>query len=213
MLNPSRFLIRVLALSLSGTLVPITTDAASGPHTLPHHQTKQGAPVAHQGHVTTPHKSVDHRPALAPPPRQAAPRFRLPKPPFRRILRRPFEQEHPLRRTTVPRSLLRLPLAYPKPEPITMDPWKIRIVDGDTIAYGGDRIRIRGYDAQEKADSGGFEATQRLDALLHDGTVTMIPDGLDPYGRTLADVFVDGRNVAEVMKWEGYHKLRERGRP
>lgn len=88
----------------------------------------------------------------------------------------------------------------------TLDSWKIRLIDGDTFAYGTERIRIRGIDTPEKSESGGFEATQRLDLLLHEGPVTIVPEALDKYGRTVADVYVDGRNVAEVLKAEGYAK-------
>ncbi len=80
------------------------------------------------------------------------------------------------------------------------------MIDGDTFAYGADRIRLRAIDTPEKDQSDGFEARQRLDSLLHEGTVTMVTNVLDPYGRTLADVYVDGRNVAEVLKSEGYAK-------
>lgn len=92
----------------------------------------------------------------------------------------------------------------------TLDSWKIRLIDGDTFAYGTERIRIRGIDTPEKSESGGFEATQRLDLLLHEGPVTIVPEALDKYGRTVADVYVDGRNVAEVLKAEGYAKLGSR---
>jgi endonuclease YncB( thermonuclease family) len=39
---------------------------------------------------------------------------------------------------------------------------------------------------------------------LHEGTIKIVPHGRDVYGRTLADVFVNGQNVAEVMTTEGY---------
>ena len=87
-----------------------------------------------------------------------------------------------------------------------LDLWRIRLIDGDTFAYGTERIRIRGFDAPEKSESGGFEATQRLDLLLHEGSVTIVPEALDKYGRTVADVYVDDRNVAEVLRSEGYAK-------
>lgn len=89
-----------------------------------------------------------------------------------------------------------------------LDPWKIRLVDGDTFWYGGERIRIRGYDAPEPFEAGGFEATQRLEWLLHEGEVRLYPHAQDGDGRTLADVYVDSRNVAEVMVAEGYAKKR-----
>src|SRR5581483_924654 len=74
--------------------------------------------------------------------------------------------------------------------------WLIRPIDGDTFAYGGERIRVQGINAPELADTGGFEAAQRLSSLLHDGTVRIVPKAIDKYGRTVAEVFVDDRNVA-----------------
>jgi len=124
---------------------------------------------------------------------------------LRHLARKPFAQEHLLPRRA---PMIRLPFGMPPAPSITLDPWKVRVIDGDTFAYGADRIRLRGIDTPEKDQSGGFEATQRLDALLHEGAVTMVTDGLDPYGRTLADVYVDGRNVAEVLRAEGYAKPR-----
>lgn len=93
-------------------------------------------------------------------------------------------------------------------EPRLLEAWKIRLVDGDTFWYGGERIRIRGYDAPERSEPGGFAATQRLELLLHEGQVRIVPQATDSYGRTVADVYVDQRNVAEVMIAEGYTKKR-----
>lgn len=89
-----------------------------------------------------------------------------------------------------------------------LDGWQIRLIDGDTFRYGMERIRIRGINAPEVSESGGFEATQRLDLLLREGPVTIIPQALDVYGRTVADVYVNDRNVANVLKAEGYAKPR-----
>jgi endonuclease YncB( thermonuclease family) len=80
------------------------------------------------------------------------------------------------------------------------------LIDGDTFAYGTERIRIQGIDAPELSESGGFEASQRLDLLLKEGPVRIVPQALDRYGRTVADVYVDDRNVAEVLRSEGYAK-------
>ncbi len=49
-----------------------------------------------------------------------------------------------------------------------------------------------------------MEATLRLQELLHEGTIRIVPHGHDVYGRTLADVFIDGQNVADVMTTEGF---------
>lgn len=86
----------------------------------------------------------------------------------------------------------------------TVEGWQVRTVDGDTIRYGTDRIRIRGYNAPELSEPGGREAALRLEQLLQDGTINIVPHGHDVYGRTLADVFVNGQNVADMMMWEGY---------
>ncbi len=86
----------------------------------------------------------------------------------------------------------------------TLEPWQVRTVDGDTIRYGTDRIRIRGYNAPELSEPGGRDDALRLERLLQEGTISIVPHGHDVYGRTLADVFVNGQNVAEVMTGEGF---------
>ena len=86
----------------------------------------------------------------------------------------------------------------------TVEGWQVRTVDGDTIRYGTDRIRIRGYNAPELSEPGGREAALRLEQLMQAGTINIIPHGHDVYGRTLADVFVNGQNVADVMTMEGF---------
>ncbi|HRC43768.1 MAG TPA: thermonuclease family protein [Nitrospira sp.] len=79
----------------------------------------------------------------------------------------------------------------------------VRAIDGDTLRYGADRIRIRGYNAPERSEPDGLQATLRLQELLHEGEISIVPHGRDVYGRTLADVYVDEQNVAEVMVGEG----------
>ncbi|MDR4474610.1 MAG: thermonuclease family protein [Nitrospira sp.] len=86
----------------------------------------------------------------------------------------------------------------------TVEPWQVRTVDGDTIRYGTDRIRIRGYNAPELSEPGGREAALRLEHLLQEGPISIVPHGHDVYGRTLADVFVNGQNVADVMMRGGF---------
>lgn len=90
--------------------------------------------------------------------------------------------------------------------PQLLDGWEIRLIDGDTFAYAGQRIRIRGYNAPEVSEAGGFAASQRLDLLLREGPVTVIPEAKDVYGRTVADVYVNQKNVSEIMTAEGYTK-------
>lgn len=82
----------------------------------------------------------------------------------------------------------------------------IYAIDGDTLRMGPERIRLRGIDTPELDEPGGPAARQRLDQLLREGPVRIVPHGQDVYGRTVADVFVDGRNVAMVLAQEGYAK-------
>lgn len=79
-------------------------------------------------------------------------------------------------------------------------------IDGDTIRYGAERIRLQGIDTPELSEAGGESAKQRLEELLRSGSVQIVPHGVDVYGRTVADVFVNGQNVAEVLRQEGYEK-------
>jgi micrococcal nuclease len=84
----------------------------------------------------------------------------------------------------------------------------IYTIDGDTIRMGADRIRLRGIDTPELNEPNGQAARQRLEDLLKAGSIRIVPHGQDVYGRTVADVYVDGRNVAEVLDQEGYSKPR-----
>jgi endonuclease YncB( thermonuclease family) len=80
----------------------------------------------------------------------------------------------------------------------------LRPIDGDTFSYNGIKVRVRGIDAPEIGTPGGFEAAQRLAALLREGPIKIIPVSHDVYGRTVADVFLNGQNLAEVLIAEGY---------
>jgi endonuclease YncB( thermonuclease family) len=113
---------------------------------------------------------------------------------------------HSLRQTNAPRSMRRgltrlnnsrLILGQREQQ---LDSSRIRVIDGDTFAYGAERIRIQGFDAAERSDAGGFEATERLEVLLRHGQVTMIPKATDIYGRIVAQIFVDRHNVADLLE-------------
>jgi endonuclease YncB( thermonuclease family) len=82
----------------------------------------------------------------------------------------------------------------------------IYTIDGDTLRVGADRIRLRGINTPELDEPGGEAARQRLMELLQQGPIRIVSYGQDIYGRTIADVFVDGRNVAEVLRQEGHTK-------
>lgn len=103
----------------------------------------------------------------------------------------------------------RLPAPDRPQKPRLLQQGEIRLIDGDTFAVGTERFRIRGINAPEATEAGGFSASQRLDLLLREGPVLVIPYGQDTYGRTLAEVYVNNRNVAEVMKEEGHDKPQQ----
>ncbi len=85
---------------------------------------------------------------------------------------------------------------------------QVRAVDGDTIRVGGERIRLRGIDTPEMSELAGPAAKQRLEELLRSGSIRIIPHARDVYDRLVADVFVNGLNVAEILIQEGYEKPR-----
>jgi len=93
----------------------------------------------------------------------------------------------------------------------------LRVVDGDTFRFHGERIRILGIDTPERGQPGSGSATSRLLTLLRSGPLVIVRHGRDVYCRTLADVYVNGWSVAAVMKAEGYAKPAsltwQRGRP
>jgi len=88
----------------------------------------------------------------------------------------------------------------------------LRVVDGDTFRLRGERIRILGIDTPERDQPGSAQAASRLLALLRSGPLVIVRHGRDIYCRTLADVYVNGWNVAAVMKAEGYAKPLPSGR-
>jgi micrococcal nuclease len=54
----------------------------------------------------------------------------------------------------------------------------------------------------------GPAAKQRLEQLLQSGLIRIVPRGRDVYDRLVANVFVNGQNVAETLIAEGYEKPR-----
>ncbi len=86
------------------------------------------------------------------------------------------------------------------------------VIDGDTIRGNGETIRLRGFDTPEtrfaKCEAErrlGNIAKRKLERLLASGRVQVKRLGYkDRYGRTLASVYVDGVDVAEVMIGEEF---------
>ena len=100
--------------------------------------------------------------------------------------------------------------ARPLGPPHTVAASTIRVHDGDTFYTGVETIRLRGIDTPELGRPGARAAASRLAELLREGPVTIMPRAEDVYGRTVADVYVAGRNVADVLRREGFGKRRGR---
>ncbi|HEY7532529.1 MAG TPA: hypothetical protein VH681_07050 [Nitrospiraceae bacterium] len=83
-----------------------------------------------------------------------------------------------------------------------LDQWQLHALDGQTIGYGLERIRIRGLKTPKSTESGGQEAIERLSQLLREGPIRIVPHGKDVFDRTIADVFVNGENVVSLLKAE-----------
>lgn len=91
------------------------------------------------------------------------------------------------------------------------------VTDGDTIRCGDERIRLLDIDAPELSQpkcpserSRALAARDRLRELLVPGFVVH-RGSLDRYGRTLARITVDGRDVGRQLVSEG-HAREWRGR-
>ena len=104
--------------------------------------------------------------------------------------------------------------------------WPVESVyDGDTLraTVGGQsaRIRIMGLDTPELPPHNkcasekelGYAARDRLREIVTGaGAVTFCPDGVDRFGRTLAVVLADGRDVADLLISEGLAREYHGGR-
>jgi hypothetical protein len=196
------------ALALIGALLaiptPVSAEAKKDLHAL-----HPASPAIH-GLLAHP-REAGSAPRMAAPGKMHTPHARL-DPSNKQLRTLPQHRVQGSRReAALARQLMlaRLPRPDRPQKPLVLQHGQIRTIDGDTFAVGGERFRIRGMNAPETTESGGFDATQRLDLLLHDGPVLAIPYGQDTYGRTLVEVYVNNRNVADVMKEEGHDKQRE----
>ena len=99
----------------------------------------------------------------------------------------------------------------------------IRVIDGDTIDalidLGFDlwikkRIRLFGLDAPEVRTkdlvekSKGLEAKNKLIELLgtSDGKFILLSNGIGKYGRCLGTLFINKKNINDLLISEGYAK-------
>ncbi len=78
---------------------------------------------------------------------------------------------------------------------------EVRVIDGDTIVVGGQRVRIEGLHAPELHEPFGPEARDFVIALLADDAVRCVPNGRRSYQRMVARCFLegDGRDLAAAL--------------
>ncbi len=85
----------------------------------------------------------------------------------------------------------------------------VGISDGDTATCLDAqkqqlKIRFAQIDAPEKGQDFGQAAKKQLSELIFDKQVTLAVHDKDRYGRTVAEVFVDGKNINKQMVATGY---------
>lgn len=92
----------------------------------------------------------------------------------------------------------------------TADGRRFVIIDGDTVDYRGERIRILNIDAPESFRSRceaelklALRTKERLAQLLRAGTVEIDRQGEDRYRRSLARLSVRGVDVGTTLVREG----------
>ncbi len=98
----------------------------------------------------------------------------------------------------------------------------LRVVDGDTFVYRETKYRLvamtRGVDTPETnipcQRERGIAAKQRFGQLLSQGRLMLRARarGPDKYGRKLAALLVDGRDVGEVLISEGHAMAYDGGK-
>ncbi len=74
---------------------------------------------------------------------------------------------------------------------------RCRALDGDTVRCGRERIRLREVHAAERGEPGAEAQRRALQRQLDSGEVRIRRRGRDDYGRTLGDVYVNGRKVTQ----------------
>ena len=89
----------------------------------------------------------------------------------------------------------------------------LRVVDGDTIVFNGDKIRFSGIDTPELEQTCmngdekvfcGETAKILLIKKIGNETPECISEGKDVYKRTLAECFVNGESLSTYLVRSGY---------
>ena len=85
----------------------------------------------------------------------------------------------------------------------------VRIIDGDTLmietqADGSKKIRLSCIDSPELDQKWGPQAKQFVESCCRQKKVKLRKHGQDRFGRTIATIYLDGRNLNRELVKEGY---------
>lgn len=103
-------------------------------------------------------------------------------------------------------------LAFAPPAQAETLSGRARVIDGDTLAVAGERIRLDGIDAPETRQtctrdgrpwSCGKASTQAMRQLIGPNPVRCEVSGRDKYGRAIASCFADGRDLQQQLVRQG----------
>ena len=90
---------------------------------------------------------------------------------------------------------------------------KAKVIDGDTIHIGNNKIRLHGIDAPEQKQTCNFEgnewycgknATLFLSNLINKKSVSCRVNNIDQYKRLVAVCFIDNININQIMIISGW---------
>ncbi len=99
---------------------------------------------------------------------------------------------------------------YQLTDEITITPNIIvaRVIDGDTLELtNGQKLRLIGINTPEKSMPFNQEATEFVKQLIENKSIKIESHGIDKYGRTLAYIFLDGKNINKEILEEGLGTL------
>tara|TARA_R110000868_G_scaffold148529_3_gene370472 strand:+ start:885 stop:1292 length:408 start_codon:yes stop_codon:yes gene_type:complete len=80
------------------------------------------------------------------------------------------------------------------------------VVDGDTLRFGSQSVRLMGIDAEERKEAHGPRAAAHLRAIVSSTTKThCIPSDDRTHGRIVATCYTaEGRDIARLMVSAGF---------
>jgi len=87
-----------------------------------------------------------------------------------------------------------------------------RVIDGDTLLIGKQRVRLQNAHAPERGEPGGSEATAALKALVVEQLVVCEARARDRYARMVARCSIGERDLGHTMVAAGLAEKRGRRR-